>query len=663
MSRWSKKNQLTIIGVLLTVAIGLVTNIITSAFSWPLVVLIVVLTFLAIWVTTLQDQKAINTEHLDKQNRAVLLKKIAYRCSTLLPLSEERLDVTLVAAEQYLRPNIVEYRANRPERELPQQIISKTFNESGQKILILGEPGAGKTTLLYQLALELTWTAQYNTTQSIPLIINLSSWAKRPAGAVFEDWLLSEMHVGYDIPKEYGKKLISEKQVVFLLDGLDEVAESSRSSCVESIDRYFTDLIPVVVCCRIKEYELLKQYLRFEFAVKIKSLNELQVEYYFKALKLEHLEEAWRKNIALREALTTPLMVRVAAIGFADTSAISEVELTRPSIAAQTLWRAYTHYVLHRKKKLEETRYRQKYTDIQVWRWLQWLAQTLNERNITNFYLERMQLDILPESGIASFDILDGLVAVFMLLISVILSYILSNDPVITMAVGATVGLAVGLFSTKLPHFLTEINPVEHMRLNVPGLLFGLRFGLIHSLIFGLLFSLLSIFLSFLQNNFLIGWIISLLVGLLMGLALGLGELFSPFSLKDDLRTRPNEGIYRSGKYALKFCLPGLIIMLIGFSLQNMLKYTIYETIKTYHLVIFLGVFMFFLLFCNNGGSTYYHHYILRWLLYRSGYAPFRYGRFLEFACRLGFLKRIGGGYTFFHRELRDFIVKENHTP
>ncbi|MEZ4964387.1 MAG: hypothetical protein R2791_04020 [Saprospiraceae bacterium] len=31
----------------------------------------------------------------------------------------------------------------------------------------------------------------------------------------------------------------------------------------------------------------------------------------------------------------------------------------------------------------------------------------------------------------------------------------------------------------------------------------------------------------------------------------------------------------------------------------------------------------------EKGGSAYYRHYILRWLLYRSGCAPYRYVLFL----------------------------------
>lgn len=64
-----------------------------------------------------------------------------------------------------------------------------------------------------------------------------------------------------------------------------------------------------------------------------------------------------------------------------------------------------------------------------------------------------------------------------------------------------------------------------------------------------------------------------------------------------------------------------------------------------------LVIFPFF------GGATVIKHYILRLFLWRRGHMPWRYDRFLEYAARLGQLRRVGGAYTFIHYLLQEHFV------
>jgi hypothetical protein len=48
-----------------------------------------------------------------------------------------------------------------------------------------------------------------------------------------------------------------------------------------------------------------------------------------------------------------------------------------------------------------------------------------------------------------------------------------------------------------------------------------------------------------------------------------------------------------------------------------------------------------------KGGDAYLQHYVLRILLWRNGYAPLNYIRFLDYAAERVFLRKVGGGYIF----------------
>ena len=50
------------------------------------------------------------------------------------------------------------------------------------------------------------------------------------------------------------------------------------------------------------------------------------------------------------------------------------------------------------------------------------------------------------------------------------------------------------------------------------------------------------------------------------------------------------------------------------------------------------------------GGFDIIKHYVLRLILAWKGNAPLNYGRFLEYAAKLIFLRKVGGGYIFIHR-------------
>lgn len=61
----------------------------------------------------------------------------------------------------------------------------------------------------------------------------------------------------------------------------------------------------------------------------------------------------------------------------------------------------------------------------------------------------------------------------------------------------------------------------------------------------------------------------------------------------------------------------------------------------------------------NNGGAAVIQHIILRIVLWMKGDIPWSYTKFLDDACDLVILRKIGGVYEFFHPLLRDYIAQK----
>ncbi len=59
-----------------------------------------------------------------------------------------------------------------------------------------------------------------------------------------------------------------------------------------------------------------------------------------------------------------------------------------------------------------------------------------------------------------------------------------------------------------------------------------------------------------------------------------------------------------------------------------------------------------------GGGIACIQHFVLRLILYRNGFIPWNYARFLDYATDRIFLQKVGGGYIFIHRLLLEHFAQ-----
>jgi energy-coupling factor transporter ATP-binding protein EcfA2 len=459
----------------------------------------------------------------------------------------------------------------------------------GRTLLILGSPGSGKTIALLQLAQRLIQRSEENLDLPIPVVLNLSSWARKRKPIV--DWLIDELQEKYHVPKSLSEPWIQKQQLILLLDGLDEVKEEFRNDCVIALNR-FIGLFPqteVAVCSRVRDYEGLTEHLKISVALCLQPLSPKQVYQFLEDIggTLAGLKKCLKSNPELEAFAQTPLILYFMSVAYQGWSEaeLSPHLLSTPVLRQQHLFDTYINCRLEQGATSE-------YTKDQVLRWLSWLAERMVQEKRTIFLIERMQPSWLQNqnekktyrmrvfiiSGIV-FGLTGALIGglfferIYTLIGDLELGkigrqfYLLGG-----LLVGGLSGAFIGGILTSLPK---EILPLEKFAWSWQraksrfmgemfiGVVNGLIFGLILGLITGLMFKSIDIPV-FGQFH---GWSAGLILGLAFGLFFGvfgglvLGLISGIGNSAIDRRTVTNQGIYNSWKNCLIVGL-GLWVML-----------------------------------------------------------------------------------------------------
>ena len=274
--------------------------------------------------------------------------------------------------------------------------IIDVYDESDGALLLLGEPGAGKTTSLLELARDLLSRASSDETHPIPAIFNLSSWAQKRLS--LPDWMVEELNSKYQVPHQLASQWTEGSHILPLLDGLDEVPETYRSLCVQTINAYRKEhgFSSMVVCSRAKEYLTLTIRIALNRAVTIEPLTFQQIDKYLskKGKSFRTVQIALHNDTSLQEMVSTPLMLSIIALAFRNAPLGDEIMSTRdPEARRALIFEKYIEVVINRRGPIN------RYAPEQTIHWLAWLAKKMQANNETEFYLERMQPDGLLDDS------------------------------------------------------------------------------------------------------------------------------------------------------------------------------------------------------------------------------------------------------------------------
>ena len=542
---------------------------------------------------------------------------------------------------------------------------------TGATLLLLGAPGSGKTTTLLQLTNDLVNRAEQSSSSPLPIVLNLSTWDGQPLSI----WLVEELSDKYQLPKKLGELWVKQQELTLALDGLDELADSRRERCVQAINQFSRThgQTAILVCSRLKDYDVLVNRLRFQGAVLIQPLTAEQIQTYLGQAgeALRGLREVLGQDKPLQELAQSPLMLSLMTIAYQGLSLDDLKQVIQEGgHQAQPILRLYVDQMLTRPEKNPP------YTQPQTERWLQWLAlkMLLNAQSI--FSLEQMQ----PQHFLRPFQMViyrlsTGLILgtaygfllgfIYRSIISIPVTSNIALPPIeaawrlypaewigqafifnsishsvwsldIGPIVGIPIGLLGGLMLTLFGQF-DRIKPVESVQLSW-------RRVLITTLI-GLLLTIVAVQFS---GGLGCGIIVSLTISLLFS--------FGWVGASVQVKTSPNEGIWRSASIAsLLILLVDISIGLDVFQLMNPLLFQYF-----FH-GLGLGFSVGLLVIMRSqpviAGTALVQHIVLRTILWCMGYTPRNYARFLNYATRCTLMQRVGGSYVFIHRLFLEYFA------
>ena len=573
---------------------------------------------------------------------------------------------------------------------------TRIYEEIGQgrTLLILGSPGAGKTIALLQLTQRLIERSEQNLSLPMPVVFNLSSWAKNRKRIV--DWLLDELREKYQVPKLLGEPWIGQQQLILLLDGLDEVKEDHRNDCVSAINE-FIGLFPqteVAVCSRVQDYEALTERLLISSALCLQPLSSEQVYQFLDSVggALAGLKTLMKRDAELEQFAQTPLILNFMSVAYQGWSVEKlSLELRSISDRQQHLFDIYIDRRLARGTASE-------YSRDDVLRWLSWLASRMVQEKRTIFLIEKLQpawLKNLSEGKTYRIQIFiySGLIygLIGALLFGLMLGQIYSltggsNIEIYYLGGGLSGGMIGGLHGGISNGFSREIIPLEKLSWSwkraksrfLIELFFNICIGLFFELIFGAIFVLIirlvfgkidRLYFFVLFGGLILALVFGLIGGLILGLISGLGSSII------EQQIEPNQGIWSSWRNCL---IVGLWLWLI----VGLVNYIVFEpifdlTFKLINSLRFTGVNSLNFTPIGNlifgltggliagaasglkyGGAACIQHFYLRQMLYQRGRLPWNYAKFLDFASDRLLMKKIGGGYVFFHRMLLEHFAQ-----
>ncbi len=334
---------------------------------------------------------------------------------------------------QELVPSAVITDHRLPDREFrPEDDISKLFDDSGSRLLILGNPGGGKTMLLLRLAERLLERAESDPSAGIPIVLNLSSWWRDRLP--LDQWMIREGSAAYQIPIAVMTRWVRDEALIPLLDGLDEVglghaareawaertsrspdapdvvqdegiegaaAKEARAACLDAINAYCQPAgdepasqtsFGIVVCSRITEYHELTAKLHLHGALMLQDLSESQVSSvmsrdHMKGVRVLAGQEPWIATMS-----KNPFLLNVMSVAYAGRS------LTEKPSQAERQRHLMGEYVNLRLKESHERRQSKKALDAtQIRHLLQWLAKNMAESGQTVFHIENLQMTWLSK--------------------------------------------------------------------------------------------------------------------------------------------------------------------------------------------------------------------------------------------------------------------------
>lgn len=570
-------------------------------------------------------------------------------------------------ANTLIKPAVTVRRGDRtplPIDSTP-DALAKAFYDNDKQLLILGDPGSGKTVLLLQLAQRLLDDAAADKMKAVPVVISLSSWAiKRQR---IEEWIVDELQrVGYGVSKNQAKEWVNTDSLVYLLDGLDEVAEDHRADCLTALNAFITPERQVVVCSRSEEYAALTRQLNVHNAVEVQPFQPGQFEAYLRQFipyqeTVDSLLQALRADADVWAEVQKPLFVNILISTYRDGKTF-DVASAQGDTLARVRLQVIEPYVTRQLQNVANA----PLSNANMRRYLGWLGWEMQRQDLATFYVEEIQREWLSTS--VGRKLFAPLLFVLGTLFSILILLLFGVRSALALSgAGTLAGGLAAAFASLVNKTDSRARPT--MNINKLRSAFtgesALKIGRTWRIVFGVTM-ILSFTLSLRET--LLGIVIGLVSGILFSqfIFIWLADMFARlfggtlamFFEEWTIRESrvPNEGF----RHALA---SGILAPLVIYGFYQILN-GIFDAAERllgstrstldFQFLVPIGVWAISLLF---GLSMVFNHIVLRVLLYREGSVPLRFDKLLYHARDRRLMRQVGGGFIFIHRYVLEYFA------
>ena len=515
--------------------------------------------------------------------------------------------------------------------------IDQYYRSVSGPLFIIGEPGVGKSTLLNELVTVLM-PADRDEHSPVVVPFELNLW--RPGKEPLEEWISEDLYRRFQIARRASARWLENHSILPMFDGLDEVPSSTRRAALKEIARFISNHphCKTVVTCRRTEYNELCEFTSCFELVEIEPLTPDEVAIYLNRHPehFAHLSAALTNDPRLRDLLTTPLLLWVAAFAFEDTPAL--VTIGQNGSPISILFDRYVQAMLQRE---DEKRGRTKepgYGLTETNLWLAGIAKGMQNAGRLSFEMEDLSPSFLPPSSQSSGRAAVWLsqmilyVSAWMLLVRFLFPFLYGNETPIGW-------IWFWIFVISFLISCTDSNrPVDQ-------LLYHLKASVVGVAIIGLLFAAMAFYLwTWMEAA-------SFFAGIMVfGLAL---EGIERVSILE--RTSVYQGFFRSAQYSATILAvaAGLFVLFAEAADQVGVRAVLAAYVLQFSA---MGTLVAARLY---GGGFVVDHVLVRLLLWRNRILPLRGTTFLNFAVDRVIMTRQGASYRFIHRMLQEHLASK----
>jgi len=511
--------------------------------------------------------------------------------------------------------------------------IKNIFEEAKGRLLITGNPGAGKTVVMLQLVIALLKEKQ----SAIPVLLNLATW--QSSFYKLEAWLEEILPAEMGVNKTLAKKVLKEIPLILLLDGLDEVKEEDRSSCLEAIGRYGANAKHCfVIATRKQEYIAVSKDAPVFLQIEVEPLQIEQIKEELKRISYKQPEalpllSAIEEDRQLQEVLKTPFYFNILQLLFAQGARLTDLKALFAD--TENTEQAIVEFFLDRQLNLEKAEWPKEDTR----RWLSFLASRMNQKNIVVFELVDLQYDwsrwskinklfswlIYGFSVSQQFGFIFGL---FVWLIGGFLFGCLLNDVLTGLVIGLILAIIITLFIIVSGSLMTGLNKYFYNKESNPKIYTKDNTDYTY-----------STFLSAMRKTA----FMSLVAGTLATIMTAM--LMELYSNEDSIYQLIN-GVGSLGV--------GIIVTILAGFMYSMLY------VLTHHYSTLIQINKPYQRFKASAKSLHFsisQHWHLRYLIYKKGLLPWKLVPFLNILSQNHLLETDGATWRFRHRILQDYFA------